>query len=342
MKKKIILLVGMFLSCFSTFISAHHSRYGVFDSDTLIEVEAILTEIKWSNPHVQFAGDVTNNEGATQNWKIESTAVSMLRSRGIDRQFLNIGDTVKVAGYAAVNGEPEMLALNLLLADGTEVLIDNKATPYFASADSNKELESVYDSAITEKAIADADGIFRVWSAVVTDPASFPMFKGGYPVTQAAQETQQNWQPDPEQQLSCWAKDMPILMVTPHPIEFLRQGDNILMKFEEDDAQRLIHMSNESQGAEITASSMGYSVGSWQDNTLIVETAHIAAQAFDDRGTPVSDNIRLVERFTISDDEKRLDYQISFFDPETFTDTFDLTRYWVWRPERTVQSWDCE
>lgn len=336
------LFLGVFLYLSGTISHGHHSRFGVYNSDSMIEIEAVLTNIKWSNPHVQFEAEEIGRDGITRNWKIEATAISTLRSRGIDRQFLNIGDKVKFAGYLATNGKTEMLALNLLLADGTEVLIDLKAPPYFANKGSSKVLESVYDANITERAIEQAEGIFRVWSAVVTDPDSFPMFKGGYPLTKAAEEAKAHWLPDPQKQLNCWAKDMPLLMVTPHPIEFSWQGDNILMRFEEDDALRLIHMNNHSQDTEIISSPMGYSVGSWQDKTLIIETTNFAGQAFDDVGTPIGENFRLVERFTLSQDEKRLDYQVSYYDSETFTEPFDLTRYWVWRPQRTVQSWDCD
>lgn len=337
-----LLTLSALLFFHSTFSHAHHSRFGVFNTDAMIEIEAVITDIRWSNPHVQFEADVTGSDGAIQGWKIEATAVSMLRSRGLDRQFLHLGDRIKIAGYAANNNKPEMLAHNLLLNDGTEVLIDSSATPYFTNGGSGEILESIYDSSSVEIATANADGIFRVWSTVLTDPASFPMYKGGYPLNQAATKFKENWTPDPEQQLSCWSKDMPLLMITPHPIEFSQQGENILMRFEEDDAQRVIHMNDENKNRPLDGSSMGFSVGSWDDNTLVVETTNIDANAFDDRGTPISSDVRLVERFTLNNDEKRLDYRITVFDSQTFTEPFDSTRYWIWRPERAVQKWDCE
>ncbi len=335
------LLAGLLLFC-STVSLAHHSRFGVFDTDRLIEIEGTLTEIKWSNPHVQFKVEVTDNQGLSQIWEVEATAVSMLRSRGLDREFLHLNDQIRIAGHPTNSGYPEMLAMNLLLQDGTEVLIDRLATPYFTDPDSGQILEPVFDSQAEQLARAEAEGIFRVWSTVLSDPASFPMFKGRYPLKPEAAQIKADWNPDPEQQLSCWAKDMPILMVSPHPIEFSWQGDNILMRFEEDDAQRLIHMGGGPVPEIMEHSSMGYSTGAWQGDTLVVETSHIAAEAFDDQGTPVGDNIRLVERFSLSDDQQRLDYRVTFYDEETFTEPFDLTRYWVWRPERTVQKWDCE
>jgi hypothetical protein len=167
------------------------------------------------------------------------------------------------------------------------------------------------------------------------------MFKGDYPLTEAAAQAKADWIPDTERLISCWVKAMPFLMITPHPVEFVQQGEDILMRFEEDDAERLVHMNSNDLSSQNGSSLLGYSQGFWQGNTLLVETTNIDSEAFDDQGTPVSKDIRLVERFTLSEDEQRLDYRISIFDSETFAQPFDLTSYWVWRPEREVQEWDC-
>lgn len=319
---------------------SHHSRLGVFESDFMIDVEGVVTELIWANPHVRFGLEVTNDQGESEHWEIESTAISMLRSRGMDREFLGVGERVHVAGYPALNSQPQLLGMNILLENGTEVLIDRMATPYFANLGSGEILEGVFDGEAEAQARANADGIFRTWSAVLNDLASFPMFRGGYPLTESAAEIQASWDPDPEQQLSCWEKGMPILMVTPHPIEFVRRGENILIRFEEDDARRLIYMNSDVLPQESTM--LGHSRGRWEGNTLVVETSHINAPEFDDRGTPMTENITLIERFTLSDDEQRLDYRITFTDPQTFVQPFDLTRYWVWNPQRAVQDWNCQ
>ena len=40
-------------------------------------------------------------------------------------------------------------------------------------------------------------------------------------------------------------------------------------------------------------------------------------------------------------DGSRMDYRITVMDPEIFTETFDLTRYFVWRPELLVHAYEC-
>lgn len=336
-----ILTVSALLLLCSSLSFAHHSRFGVFETDRTIEIEGVITEVKWSNPHVQFEAEVTDSNGAAQLWTIEAASVSTLRSRGLDQEFLHIGDRIRISGYPSITGIPEILGMNLLLNDGTEVLLDRKATPYFANMGNGQFLESVFDEDVMERARASAEGIFRVWSSNLNDSASFPMFKGVYPLTEEAAQTRDNWQQNSDERLDCWVKDMPFVMMTPHPIEFSKQGENILMTFEEDDAERLIHM-NASGPEQSGASSMGFSVGSWEENTLVVETTRIDATIFDYNGTPIGEDIRVVERFTLSPDEQRLDHRVTYYDDETFTEPFDLTKYWLWKPERTVQEWDCE
>jgi hypothetical protein len=331
--------LGIIFVLASALAHGHHSTLGFFDPDQTIEIDGVITSIAWRNPHIRFGLEVTDDSGESVEWAVESSAFSVLRTRGLDQNFMAVGDRISVAGSPSRRGRPEMNGRNVLLADGTEVLLALSASPHFFDADSGRLLDPVYSTATEEAAILDADGIFRVWSTVLDDPASFPLFKGNYPLTDSALATKAAWNPTSDTLLSCWEKGMPLLMITPVPIEFVRSGDDILIRFEEDDAERLVHMT----GNALTESSLlGNSTGRWEGDTLVVETVDIDAPDFDDRGTPQGSMIRLVERFTLNADQDRLDYRILISDPDTFTGPFELTRYWVWRPEIVVQRWDCD
>ena len=60
---------------------------------------------------------------------------------------------------------------------------------------------------------------------------------------------------------------------------------------------------------------LGYSVGRWEDETLVVRTTDISALEFDDRGAPQTPAIELEEHFTVSEDGNRLDYRLLISDP---------------------------
>ena len=63
---------------------------------------------------------------------------------------------------------------------------------------------------------------------------------------------------------------------------------------------------------------MGYSVGRWEGNTLVVETTNIAAPAFDADGSLQSDSMVVTERYKVSEDQSRLDYELVMTDPVAF------------------------
>jgi hypothetical protein len=112
------------------------------------------------------------------------------------------------------------------------------------------------------------------------------------------------------------------------------------MRIEEYDARRLIHMSpNAVAPAEHTQ--FGYSRGHWEGATLVVETDHIAAGYFDHEGTPMSDDIKVVERFTPNAAYDRLDYTLTTTDALNFERPFELKRYFVWKPENVVHPYEC-
>jgi hypothetical protein len=321
---------------------AHHSTLGFYYPDQTIEIEGIVTSISWRNPHVRFVVAMTDESGVTIDWKLETSAISVLRTRGLDQEFMKTGDRIRVAGNPSRRDRPELSARNILLSDGTEVLIARTAMPYFTDNTTGRILDPRYRNENEEAARRQADGIFRVWSTVVDDPAAFPMFKGRYPLKADAAKARANWNPGAEELLNCWEKSMPMLMITPVPIEFSRSGDDILIRFEEDDAERLVRMNPANIEPPDTYSLLGYSTGRWEGDTLVVETVNIDAPHLDDRGAPQSKSISLVEQFTLNEDQERLDYRITISDPETFTEPFDLTRYWIWRPGMTVQEWNCE
>ena len=261
---------------------AHHSFAGFYDQDRIIEIAGVVTSVSWRNPHGSMGIDVMEPSGQTVRWQIETGSVSVLRVRGVNREFVKVGDRVRIAGEAALRNPTGLYARNMLLESGEEVLLSIGISPRWIDADADALLESQFSTFVAEAARRNASGIFRVWSTVFEDPDSFPMFKGGYP---------------------------------------------------EDDAVRTIHMASKAARPSGYSSLLGHSTGAWDGSTLVVETTGVDAQYFDHEGTLQSPDARFVERFTLSEDQNRLDYRITVTDPVTFTETFELTRYWIWRPE---------
>jgi hypothetical protein len=330
------LLIGLFGAAVA---AAHHSTVAIYDSSQTVEATGIVEEISWRNPHGRLVIRSQGESGEPVLWEAEIPAIVVLRILGISEDLIAVGDRITMAGAPARRTSNAMTARNILLASGYELAFGNN-TPHFPAGKNGNLIGRAYDDSNVEEAIAKADGIFRVWATNMTDPAAFPMFKGGYPLNAAAEAVVAQWNPFDNDLLHCGTKGQPLIMITPTPIEFVREGDTILMRIEEYDTLRVIHMDPNAVAPE-EHTQFGFSRGRFEGETLVVETDHIKAQYFDPDGVPQSDQMRTVERFTPNAAYDRLDYRITVTDPVYFTEPFDLTRYFVWKPEMSVHPYEC-
>lgn len=322
---------------------AHHSSTGIFDSDNIVEIEGLVTSTRWRNPHTSFTVEVVDPAGQTVEWYVESGSVSGARMRGVSRDLIKAGDRIRVAGESSLRGRPEMFAASVLLSDGREVLLRITARPRWPELRTELyEPGSVEEPVRAAAAAAAADWIFRVWSTVVGDEDSFPMYWDDVgPLTDAAAKAKAEFDARTSPFLGCHPKGMPYIMITPYPVEFTRAGGDIVIRFEEHDVERLIHMGAPRPTEAVPHSLFGYSMGRWEDGALVVNTERVNAPYFYGDGTPQSDAIRLVERFTINETEDRLDYRLIVDDPATFAERLEFTRYLAWKPGVEVERYDC-
>jgi len=329
------------LALLGTVVSAHHSTVGIFDADNYVEIEGVVTSARWRNPHATYTVAVTDEAGETVEWDVETASISTLRIRGVDPDMIEVGDRVRFAGESSMRGLPEMFARNMLLENGQEVLLSAASEPRWPEGLRGDIFQPTVDEAAAEEARRTADGIFRVWTTVLNDPDSFPLFRGNMvSLTASAQALRTQFDPTTSPYLGCDPRGMPYQMTSPYPVEFVRRGDDIVMHSELYDAERVIHMNAETSSAQ-PHSLLGYSVGRWEDGTLVVETDRIDAPYFYGDGTPQTRAIKLVERFELNEAEDRLNYSLTVTDPETFTEPQHFTKYWAWRPEVRREPYNC-
>jgi hypothetical protein len=321
------------------FALAHHSQAGIFDSNKKIEVTGIIKSVSWRNPHGQILLTAKDAKGVETVWDAETASISILRIRGVDGTSIHVGDRVTIAGSPSLRNRPELLATNVLLPSGYVFTFGTDGA-YFPAGKAGRLIGTVKPDVNAAAAKARADGMFRVWSTIMSDPAAFPMFKGGYPLTDTGKAGLAKWNPRDNILLKCGTKGTPLIMISPLPMEFRKDGDKIVMRIEEYDSVRTIHM-NPKDSAPTAHTLFGFSRGRWEGTTLVVETDHIAAGYFDHLGVPQSDQVKTVERFTPDADYSRLDYTLTTTDPVNFTRAFELKRYFVWKPESSVHPYQC-
>ena len=141
---------------------------------------------------------------------------------------------------------------------------------------------------------------------------------------------------------TCIAPSVAFYMQAPFPIEIHQADQLIAMKIEYFDLYRLIFLDGREIPADAPLSKSGYSVGHWEGNELVVDTARIASATFMNNGFNHSNEMKLTERFTLSEDGQTLSLIQVYEDPETFDGVAARQMAWRKRDGEYVFPYECD
>lgn len=321
-----------FCGLFAAFsAAAHHAAIGLYDRNTVGEVEGEITSIFWRNPHVRFGLLRQGENGQDEAWEVEFGSVNTVERLGVSRDSINVGDRITVSGTMGRNGLQAMFGRSITMAGGEEVILQAGVEQRYGLT------EEAFREARNADSSLRAD-IFRIWI-----PFSRPntgSVETEYPMTPAGRAAQASWDAALDPALQCIPPGLPTAMDNPYPIEFEDQGDTIIMRLEEWDGVRTIRMNPDDKRAPIQPR-MGYSVGRQEGNTLFVETTDMDWRYVDDQGTPQSEDAVINEQFTLSEDGTRLAWEARVSDPVNFTEPVVMEGEWVWVQGREMIPYDC-
>ena len=294
---------------------AHHSLNTFEQSPIVLEGE--LLGVNWRNPHVTFQLRVVDEDGEEAQWRMEAHSVFNLQRGGVTRDLIPLGETVRVVGRKSNLTDRRMIVDRMQLPDGRELTL-------WAGLFSTFE-----DAPRLQDAASENRGIFRVWTVAREDVARAVTQTNNLPLTGQAIAARASWDDLDNYAVRCEAPGMPAMMLTQNPLEFVDEGPIIRVRTEYYDLVRTVHMDRDEVPADSEYSHLGYSIGRWEGDDLVVETTRINWPWLDNRGTPLSDELRVIERFSLSDDQSGLAFRIEMIDPETFTEPAILSGNWL-------------
>ena len=127
-----------------------------------------------------------------------------------------------------------------------------------------------------------------------------------------------------------------------HVNEITQTDKQITMKYGYMDFVRTIHMDQKQHPKNIKPSRGGHSIGSWDGDTLVVDTVGFNDKSwFDFRGHPHTDKLHTVERYTRKD-FNTLVREILIDDPGAYSKPFTVTFTAKLMPKGELMEYICQ
>jgi len=294
---------------------AHHSFASEFDGNVQGEVSGTITTVWFRNPHVRYRMDVITEDGSLEEWDVQATSVTSIRKAGWTPDTLAVGESVRIWGDMGRNGTKKIFLRGVEKEDGTEL---SPAGPTL----NRGERDRVTASADVDYSYAQVNGdhpfdISGPWRnnykfrLTVDDLEPKPT-----PFTDAGRKKFEATEPWHDGALRCLPLGLPRIFGSPYSMEVVDAGSHYVVLYQQNNTPRRIWMDGREAPYGWPATSMGFSVGYWDDEVLVVETTHLSEGTLDGSLLPMAgEGTRIVERWEMTDGGLGMDRIMTIYDP---------------------------
>lgn len=355
MQKAAILKAGLLgvAICAASQVSAHHG-FGNFAMNEDIELSGTITRLDFVNPHSWVHFNVTNADGTVTEKRCELRSATTLRRSGWTPDMFPVGMKITIQGSPDRSEKDACYTSTITFGDGSQ--LDRYGQRIEATVDLTRaarmpggEPNLAGDWAQEQRIMTDPKGrdgtlvplsqanAFGVGGvpegqneipgargtaqaeAPATPPAQAPQ-NGVVPLTDAGRAAMQALAEVPRAVRSCMTGSI-ISDWGGEPVNRITQSaDTITLQYGFLGLERTIHMNAE-HPATPAPSRAGHSIGHWENDTLVVDTIGFQPGAL--RGvTPHSEQLHVVERFTLDPATMLLRREYTAEDPLYFTEVY--------------------
>jgi hypothetical protein len=340
--KRILEVSVLALACaFCTSAQAHHG-FGQFDVDTDTEYSGTLTEMELVNPHSYMHFETTGPDGQPFAMRCEMRAAMLIRRSGWELDMFVVGAHVEIKGHPHRNDPHACYLESFTLGDAPELGRNDQLTraePAAPAAARSLRLASGEpnisgDWAVEQNVLTAppsggrgdmvprslreeyASGQMTLAEIRALNPTPRPVYT---PAGQTAADEFEMWSVEDNPRLSCqltsilydWTFDWPVNRITQTTTP---QGERVVdIEFGLYNFSRRVHLDAE-HPAEPEPSPFGHSIGTWEGDTLVVDTTGFSAGVLAPP-TRNSEQLHIVERFTLDPATMALRREYSATDP---------------------------
>lgn len=101
--------------------TAHHAFAADYEAGNEGELEGVITEVIYKNPHARYYIEVTNEDGSTELWDLQTMNLMMLGRVGWTRETLQVGDNIKVEGILG-RDDTKRMSINVVTVEDGRVI----------------------------------------------------------------------------------------------------------------------------------------------------------------------------------------------------------------------------
>lgn len=300
---RFLALSALLVICSINSVFAHHASAPHYDGNTEVLIkDAVITEFKMVNPHSFIYFDAPGMDGEIANWRCESRPASVLRRLGWTEETFYPGQKVSVEGSPAWREDNVCLMSGIVLADGTKI----GPRTNFTNESNNQTAALASDNESKGRSLAITNGQPNISGDWVSLSFERNGLGGG------SDEPNNGFDPS-EANITAAATydvrfDDPSLHC--HPINIIQGwnhdrhvnritqlNDRVILTYGYVDFVRTIYLDVE-HPAQIEPSTRGHSIGTWEENVLMVDTIGFLPGALSHRiGIMHSSQMHITERF---------------------------------------------
>ena len=322
---------------------AHHG-FGLFQLEIKKEWSGTLTKMELINPHSYMSFDVKGEDGKPFAMRCEMRAATLIKRSGWSTDQFKVGAHVEIKGNPH-RDDPHACYLESFTLDGSKEINRNDQFSTNTPVDVSKrplrladgQLNISGDWAVEQLVLTVPPSggrgsmipksLIKDFASGKLSPAELQAMQPPRPTvayTEKGQAASKAFTSKDNPWFACkatslirdWTADWPINQFKQSTTA---QGEKVIdITYGLYNFKRQIHVGMDKHPAKLTPSTAGHSIGKWEGDTLVVDTIGFAEGVLSPP-TRSSDQLHLVERFSLDTQKMALKREYSATDPVYLT-----------------------